>query len=643
LRAAAEIAVWTPGSAAGRPLSLLGSFSPPPPDADDAARATRLAAAAGGLLGLLGRDADPVRSPEHALLTAVLDDAWRRRTAPGLAELVPAILDPPFRRIGVMDVDTFLPAKDRRALALAVNQVLAAPGFTAWAAGAPLDPGALLRAPDGRPRVSIISLAHLGEPERMLVVSLLLGELLTWLRTQPGTSSLRALLYMDEIAGYAPPTANPPSKPPLLTLLKQARAYGLGVALATQNPADLDYKGLSNAGLWLIGRLQAARDRERLLDGLEAGGRTDRATLDRLLDAAGKRVFLLHSIHAGDPVLFETRWTLSYLRGPLTPAQIRDLEHGGRAAAPAAAPGAPAAGTRPALPRGVPQAFVPPRGGPAAVLEPRLLGCATIRVTDARAGLDLTFDLARAAQAPAGPVAPDWAGGEDPGVGPRDLATEPPAGAAFADPPAAASDPGAYAGWKRSFAEWAWGAGAVDLFRAPALKAVSRPGESEAAFRDRLALAARERRDAAIEALRRRYEPKQAALAEALRRAEAAVERERSQAGAQSVQAAVSLGATLLGAFLGRRAVSLGTLGRATTAARGAARVLKERGDVARAGESAEAVRARIAALDEAYARDVAALEAEAAPAAVAVEPLTVRPRKSDVTVTAFALAWVPR
>jgi len=333
MRAATEFALYTPGGTFGRPLSILRSFSAPsaPSAGGDAAEsATGLVSS---LLALLGLDDDPLRSREHAFLSSLLLAAWEQGRDMSLADLVREIAQPPISHVGVLDLETFFPAAERMALSLRVNNLLASPGFFAWMEGEPLDVARLLYTPEGRPRLSILSIAHLDDAERMFFVSLLLGEVLRWVRRQPGTSSLRALLYMDEIFGYFPPTANPPSKPLMLALLKQARAFGLGVVLSTQNPVDLDYKGLANAGTWFLGRLQTERDRERMLDGLQgaAGGGVDRARLAALVTALRSRRFLLHSVRAEEPVVFESRWALSYLAGPLARPQIERLAHGGEA------------------------------------------------------------------------------------------------------------------------------------------------------------------------------------------------------------------------------------------------------------------------------------------------------------------------
>lgn len=312
LREHADFAVYTPGSAAGRQVSLLKSFDAPPQALIDDADAfrDRVQSAVTGLLGLLGINADPVQSREHILLSSLLDDAWRKGRSLDLGALIQAIQQPPFTRLGVMELETIYPSKDRFALAMQLNALLASPGFQGWMEGEPLDVGAFLYTPGGKPRVAIFSIAHLDDAQRMFFVTMLLSAVLAWTRSQPGTTSLRALLYMDEVFGFFPPSANPPSKLPMLTLLKQARAYGVGVVLATQNPVDLDYKGLGNAGTWFIGRLQTDRDKMRVLDALDgamAGSNPiPRAELDRLISGLGKRVFLMHSVHRGAPTLFTT-------------------------------------------------------------------------------------------------------------------------------------------------------------------------------------------------------------------------------------------------------------------------------------------------------------------------------------------------
>ena len=332
LRESADFSIYTPGSNAGLPISILSSFAAPPAALQDDVEllAERINTTATSLLTLAGIDAEPVRSREHVLVATVLRHAWRQGRDLDLTALIQQIQQPPVKRVGVLDLDAFYPPAERFELAMRINQLLAAPGFELWLQGEPLDVDRLLYTEEGKPRVSIVSIAHLGETERMSFVALLLNQVLGWMRSQPGTNSLRAMLYMDEIFGYFPPVANPPAKAPLLTLLKQARAYGLGVVLATQNPVDLDYKGLSNTGTWFLGRLQTERDKARVLDGLEgvatgSGARFDRGAMEETLAGLSSRVFLMHNVHEEAPVVFETRWVMSYMRGPLTREQIRTL------------------------------------------------------------------------------------------------------------------------------------------------------------------------------------------------------------------------------------------------------------------------------------------------------------------------------
>jgi Helicase HerA, central domain len=346
LAAAREAVIFTPGFEGGRPLNVLQSLEAPSVAFDSAAEDLRdeISGLVSGLLGLLHIDADPLQSRESIFLSNLIEHSWRAGKGQSLEALVTGVADPPFDMLGALPLETAFPRKERQGLMMALNNLLASPSFAAWRKGEPLDVDRLLRASDGRPRLSIVYTAHLSDEERLFVTALLLDKVKTWMRRQGGTSELRALLYMDEIYGYFPPHPdNPPTKRPLLTLLKQARAQGVGVVLATQNPVDLDYKGLANMGTWLVGKLQTSRDRERLRAGLEGTGGLDAKTIDTLLDATAKRVFLLHDVHRKAPCLLESRWAMSYLRGPLTKDEVARLTKAGQGGGEAAvaARGAP--------------------------------------------------------------------------------------------------------------------------------------------------------------------------------------------------------------------------------------------------------------------------------------------------------------
>ena len=343
LKGGADFTIYTPGSGAGVPLNLVGSLKRPQLDWGDGSEALRdeIESFVSGLLGLVDLDADPISSPEHILVSNLIEHAWRNDADLDLASLLAWIQRPPLRKLGVFDIDSFFPPEDRTALALRLNGLVASPSFAAWMKGEDLDAASLLWTPSGKPRAAILYLAHLSEPERQFVVSAALARLVTWMRRQTGTGTLRALVYLDEAFGFAPPVGEPPAKKPLLTILKQARAFGVGMLVATQNPMDHDYKAMSNAGIWNIGRLQTERDKARILEGLaSATGGTDVARYDELISGLGKRRFVLHSTKAAEPETFTTRWAMSYLRGPLTAPQIEKLMEG-RVPAPEAGVGEP--------------------------------------------------------------------------------------------------------------------------------------------------------------------------------------------------------------------------------------------------------------------------------------------------------------
>jgi hypothetical protein len=665
LRESAEFAIYTPGTRSGRPVSILRSFEAPDASIaeDDEAVRERVVNTATTLLGLLKIDADPVTSREHILLSTVLDRAWRQGQSLDLSSLVQRIQSPEVTKVGVLDLDSFFPPKDRFAFAMSINNLLAAPAFAAWLEGEPLDVDTMLHTQAGKPRVAIFSIAHLGDAERMFFVSLLLGQIIEWMRKQTGTSSLRALLYMDEILGYFPPVANPPSKAPFLTLLKQARAFGLGVVLSTQNPVDLDYKGLSNAGTWFIGRLQTERDKARLLEGLESvaqssGGGFDRARMDGAIGTLPKRTFIVRNVHEPAPVMFETRWALSYLRGPLSRQEIRTLTEGakpanGQVAAArkqAAATPAPAAGSasdaaaRPVLPPDVPEYFLPYEGSGPVVYAPYLIGTAHVRFRDQKIGIDESGDRAYLL-----PLSPDavqtvnWLEAEEADIDASGLEKAPADAARFLPLPRLAFKAASYPTWSKSLLTSLSRREALKLFKSERLNLISKADESERDFKLRLQLVARERQDEEKERLRKRYAPKLAALEERKRRAEQAVARESEQASSRKVQTAVSFGAAVLGSLLGRKVVSTATLGRATTVARDVGRTMKETQDISRAQETLQAVEDQRAELAAQLETETASLENLTDLATEPLATIAIAPKKTDIAVQLVALVWVPR
>ncbi|MDD5312020.1 MAG: ATP-binding protein [Dehalococcoidia bacterium] len=670
LKQAADFVIYTPGSTAGIPISILKSFAAPPAAIaeDDELLRDRIMSTATSLLGLVGRDADPIKSKEHILISTILDNAWRQGRDLDLADLIQQVQSPPVTRIGVIDLDSFYPAKERFELAMLINNLLAAPGFSAWMEGEALDIGQILYSPSGKPRMSIFSIAHLNDSERMFFVSLLLNQVLAWMRQQPGTTSLRAMVYMDEIFGYFPPVANPPSKQPLLTLLKQARAFGVGVLLATQNPVDLDYKGLSNTGTWLLGRLQTERDKARVLEGLEGaaatqGSKFDRQAMEQTLAGLGSRIFLMNNVHEDAPVVFETRWAMSYLRGPLTRNQIKVLMDPVKsqmpkpAAAPAtatspltAAPGqaAPAAvkkADKPILPPEVQQYFVPLRGGTGGgslLYRPVVLGAAQVHFTDVKSGIDTQEDTTVLADITEDVVPVNWDNARDADFNISDLEKTPREGAEFGQLPPIAGKARSYDTWGKELATWLYGSRKYELLKSPTYKQFSRPGESERDFRIRLAQSVREQRDDMADKLRQKYQAKIASLDEQVRKAQLAVDREAEQQKQQTMQTVISVGSTLLGAFMGGKGISTGTVGRATTAAKSASRIMQQKQDVDRAKETVAAHQQRLQELENEFKAEADELAAKTDPATEELQKISIRPAKKDIQVRFIGLAWMP-
>jgi len=650
LRKNVEMAIYTPGSNAGLPISVLQSFAAP--DAaliDDAdLYRERVQATATGILTLLDIDADPVASREHILISRLLDHSWREGRDLDVASLIGEIQDPPITKIGVMTLDSFFPAKDRFALAMRLNNLLAAPGFEAWMQGEPLNAKNLLYTAEGKPRISVMSIAHLDDAQRMFFVSMLLNELIGWMRAQQGTSSLRAILYMDEIFGYMPPVANPPSKKLFLTLLKQARAYGLGLVLATQNPVDLDYKGLSNTGTWFIGRLQTERDKARVMEGQEGAsdGSFDKQKMERTLAGLGKRRFLLHNVHEDEAVVFNTRWVLSYLAGPLTRDSIKALmskvkAKGAAALRKVSKPRRRSESVAPALPPAVEQYFVPGTGD-SVVYHPRLIAAAEIAYSSVRNNIEDERTCVYTVEFEDGPVNVDWDNSDAVEINIDYLEDRGVDEATYAECPTCASVAKNYTAWNRNFKRWLRQNETISLYRSKRFKLSSAAGEAEGEFRARLQIVANEKRDQAVAKIRKRYASKVTTLENRLLRAMQAIDREKQQATKKKLDTAVSFGTAILGAVLGRKRVSTSSATRIGTAIKTASGARKEAADIKRAEETAAKVRADIETLNRELRKEVAALESSFDAQAEELNEVVIRARSTDIHVPLVGLAWMP-
>ena len=661
LRESSELTIYTPGSTAGTPLNLVGSLAAAPLSWETDAETLRdqIEAAVSGVLGLVGIPADPLGSREHVLLANLVERAWRAGTDLDLAALIGQVQSPPLRKLGVFDVDTFFPQKERTALALRLNALAASPSFAAWSKGEPLDPERLVGGGE-RTNAAIVHLAHLSEPERQFVVTLLLSKVVTWMRRLPGTGELRTLVYMDEVAGYAPPTAAPPTKKPILTLLKQARAYGVGAVLATQNPVDLDYKAMANAGTWFVGRLQTERDKQRVVEGLRsAAGGTEVAALDAAIGGLAKRQFLVVSAHEPEPALFTTRWAMSYLRGPLTKDEVARLAGSRERAAdddaeePTIPPAAPA-GPAPAPPvaRGVQVRHVHPStpwlssvgGDPAgrrlrAFLAARL----SLRYDDTALGLDTTEEW----EALYGPLDDglDLASEAAVDYDERDFVDAPPAAAEYVSPAAPIGDERLYQDAGKEIARRVGGTRTLTVFRNRPLKLVSRPSETEEEFAARADEAAQARADAETARIRDRLESRrdrlEATLATARRRVAELETEQRSRATTELVAGAGAVLGVLLGGRGRARSIARagGALGGAASRRGMTTRAAERRRT---AGEKIETVEVSLEELEQQILDEVAEIDATWSERAREIEPVEVRLEQADVRLVELALVWVP-
>ncbi len=671
LKQTAEFTIFTPGSTSGIPVSILKSFAAPAEAIleDEELFRERINATATSLLGIIGIDADPIKSREHILVSTLLGQAWSKGQDISLDILIQQVQNPPVKKIGVMDLDSFYPAKERFELALAFNNLIAAPGFSTWLEGEALDINQILYTKEGKPRIAIFSIAHLNDAERMFFVSLLLNQILGWMRTQSGTTSLRSIVYMDEIFGFFPPVANPPSKTPLLTLLKQARAFGVGIVLATQNPVDLDYKGLSNAGTWFIGRLQTERDKARVMEGLEgvaatAGVNWDRQAMEQTIAGLGNRIFLMNNVHDDAPQVFETRWAMSYLRGPLTRSQIKKLmdpvkkqiigiQQTTSSSSANASITAPAEqrqterkvditlGRRPVLPPQVSEYFGPVIVAPPTdhilFYQPGILGAGEIHFTDTKTGVNLIKYVTFRVSIEEGPVPLDWGNAVEIFLKTKNLEQSPKETVVFGNLPAIAMKAESYNAWTREFVTWLYRTQQVELWHSPSLKEYSRVNESERDFRVRLLQIAREKRDETTEKLRQKYAPKFAVLQEQVRRTQAAVEREKDQARQYQMDTALSFGSTILSGFLGRRVSS-----KARSSVSRANRSVKEARDIERAQDTVTAAQQRLRQLETDFSNDTAALAEKIDPLTEQLDKILIRPSKTDITVQLLVLTWLP-
>jgi DNA-binding transcriptional regulator YiaG len=685
LREKAHFTIYTPGSQSGVPLNLIGSLDAPAAGADPESTQDEIESFASSILGMIGVDADPLSSREHILITNLISNAWAQGQSMDLAKLIMSVQEPPMRKLGVLDLDSFFPAKDRTKLAMQLNGLVASPSFASWAEGPPLDIDKMLWR-DGKPCASIVSLAHLSDAERQFVVTLVLSKAVTWMRQQSGTTDLRALIYFDEVYGFVPPTAAPPSKKPILTILKQARAFGLGMVLASQNPVDIDYKAISNAGTWMIGRLQTERDKARLLEGMSsAGGSVDVSAMDDMISGLGKREFVLQDAKESGPVVFGTRWAMSYLRGPLTRDQISTLmanaperlEGAGLSAAPPPPPGAPGTAAPPPPP-GAPAAApaapaAPPLADNESPVMPTVADGTEVAYIDAgapwlnnldnvvvggpklTAGLvarvNLLFDDTKADLRETQEYEFVWFPVEDsldPDAGlavdydDRDLRPDAPANAIYVMPDAKIQNKTYYKSAQTALKDHLYRNLSLQLFRNAELKLYSRPHETMEDFSIRCDEAAQEAEDAEIEKLRDKLETKQDRLRDMISKAEDRVREIEDDADNRKQNELINIGTSVLGGLLGGRSRGRGLASAARRAASGRSQTSKAKQRLESAEHRLEEAMENLEDLEIELQDSIIEIDEKWEEIAGKIEPIDIALEKTDISVDEMVLCWFP-
>ncbi|MDA1329499.1 MAG: DUF87 domain-containing protein [Chloroflexi bacterium] len=667
---AAEFTVYTPGSDVGVPVSILASLQAPPLDwkKEREAILERIASTSTALLGLVGfGDVDPVKSREHILLSNIFEHAWSQGNDLELGELILQVQNPPIKTLGVFEVDKFFPAKERDTLAMKLNNILAAPNFQTWLEGEPLDIEKLLFTKEKKPRHSVFVLSHLSDAERMFFVTLLYSAVETWMRSQAGTNSLRAIIYFDEIHGYLPPVAEPPSKGPMLRLLKQARAFGIGQLLATQNPVDVDYKALSNAGTWFIGKLQTEKDKERLLDGLEgaASDGLNRKDYDKMISALDKRVFLLHNVHEQKPVAFHTRWAMNYLAGPITRSQIPALNALANAKPPADLPGnrstsqrketnmaSTGSANRPALPNGTQEVFLPTELSLAAAAEaarrplpaesknpnilyrPGLIAQAQIRYLKRTYNLDHDQNKSVLIE-----ELPErgliWEDYEVAAVDERTLDRHPQDEAAFGPLSSRLSDAKSFNNLESDFTDWIYRSCEVQIWHNEILALYGDPGLSKEEFLQLCEQESKLQREAEIEKTKTKYDRSLKSLQKKLSGEQRELQEDEAEANQRKMEEIGTHLENVIGLFGGSRR-------RLTTSLTKRRMTSKAQADVEESKQAIADLEVDIQDMGEEIQDAVNAIHDKWDDAATDVQQIPMAPLKKDIYVSLFGIAWLP-
>ena len=664
LKSSVDYTIYTPGLNAGMPINIMGSFAAPAGNFDDDAEMLleRIQGTVAALLGMIGSKEDPQRSREGILLSNLFEHHWRKGEDLDLTKLIMGIQSPPMDRLGVFEMETFYPQKDRFELAMDFNTLVASPQFKYWLEGDPLDIDKIYFTKDGKPRHSIFYIAHLTDSERMFFVTLLLNSLISWMRRQSGTTSLRSLLYFDEIFGYFPPTANPPSKKPLLTLLKQARAFGVGSVLVTQNPVDIDYKGLSNAGTWFIGKLQTERDKARVLQGLEgaiaeAGGKTG-LDFDKIITGLGSRVFLLHNVHADAPVVYHTRWAMSYLRGPLTRPQVKNLMTEKKAAKgkvlktgsvvefdiPQKSVEKKSA-VAPALDPSIEQLYFDPSYSQledqnAITYIPKVLALGRVRFYDDKRGVDKIEPFNYLVDAPDDFGRINWEDGHSINQWEKFIVSSPrhdsDAVVSFSDVPESLNTTKEFSQVEKSYSDFLYQSKRSYILEHSDLDLYQKQGESDEAFNMRIRTLAAENRDEEMDELRDKYADKFEKIDDKIRKEERNLDEAEAEMKSRRADEYLNIAETIFSVFSGKRSRSLTTVATRRRMSRRAKEEMEE------SQEDIEELELDYSDLKKELEEKLSKIKDKWEAESSDVTKKEIKPRRADVKVDKAIFVWYP-
>ena len=633
--------IYTPGSSAGVSVNILGSFEAPPisilEDADTLA--SLINTSASSLLSLISIEGDSVSSKEHLLLSSIFSHYYLQSVSLSMQTLISNIMTPPFKKIGMLELEAFYPQSERMKLATKFNSVISSVTFASWIQGEALDIQNMLYDENGKAKIAIFSIAHLDDAQRMFFVSLLLNAYISWMRQQRGSSTLKSILYMDEIFGFFPPTKNPPSKEPMLLLLKQARAFGCGIVLATQNPVDIDYKGLSNIGTWFIGKLQTKQDIAKVIDGIAANSAFSKEELASQIASLKGRHFFLKNVHEDHTQEFYTRWVLSYLKGPMTKDDIKMLMSARKATQKTHHEreiSTQIAAAKPMLSKNIKEYFVD--ANPEAMFYPSLYAEAKVRFFNQKKNIDQEERIYLKLPLEPNSFTLEWSEAYEEQIGQK--STLAPHDASYAELPELITKTNALKPLEKSLNDFIYENKKVEFLGCEALKLESSLGQNKRDFLIEVEDKLRELRDEGVEKLQKKFQSDYDKLQVKFATLEMKLKKEEAEVSSKVTDTIISIGLTVMSAFFGKKAISATTISKGATSLNKGKAILKERADVANAQQLIENIQADAQALESLFKEDISALQEALHIKNYPLQTLDIRPRRTDIAVLDFALLW---